>query len=159
MNLFNLQFASKVAALCSGIIQKWKMWHTSRKASSNIIKMSSKACNPQGHSSLTPIYLYSYRMTFDVMRLDIAIYKDTVPWPLYISTFRKKPFDVWWVKMSYPQIHLYHDVEWRRLNPAFRYEVKLTLSASNVLTYFRNTGIAILGLKPDRQLQWHSHMV
>ncbi len=33
----------------------------------------------EGHSSLTPIYFYIHRMTFDVMRLNIAIYRDTVP--------------------------------------------------------------------------------
>ena len=81
------------------------------------ITHETKHCNLQRHSSLTPIYMYIHKMNIDIhhetehcnlqghssltpictfikwtfmtstVRLFIAIYKDTVPWPLYRPTY------------------------------------------------------------------------
>ncbi len=56
-----------------------------------------KHCNLQGHSSLTPIYLYSHRMNFGVNG----------------------------TKNSYPQLAVSHNVEWISLNYALGYDVIL----------------------------------
>ena len=53
--------------------------------------------NLQGHSSLTPIYLYIYEINFDVLR----------------------------VRNSFPQLEVRCDGEWRSLKYAFRYDVIL----------------------------------
>ncbi len=77
-------------------------------------------CYLQGQSSLTPVHLYIQWMTFDVMRLNIAIYKDTDPWPLYICTFIE--WTLMSAKNSYPQINVNYNVECMPLNYAFRYD-------------------------------------
>ncbi len=75
------------------------------------------------------------------MILNIAIYMDTVPWPLYYLYIQRMNFDFLGTRNSYPQVEVNHDVKWRYLNHAFSYDAILVPSDYNLQGHSSMTAI------------------
>ncbi len=71
--------------------------------------------------------MYGVKLWVANITQSITICKDTVPWPLFISTFIDWPLVYWVQKNSYPLLAVSSDVALRSQNFDFMYDVKLSL--------------------------------
>ncbi len=75
------------------------------------------------------------------MKFNIAIYKDTVPWPPIYLHSHKLNFDLLRAGNSYPQLKVSNDVVWEPLNYALSYDVLLCQDSNMIQGIF--TGIFV----------------
>ena len=115
--------------------RKWSI-HSMLASSSSVISLNISSGAPYMHTIMLDTAIYTktqfcdpYIYTFikwtltSTMRLNTAMYKDTVPWPLLYLYSHQMNFDLLRVINSYPWCEVSHGVEWRSPNYVFSYEI------------------------------------